>query len=153
LTTRIKGKKDPIKIIVDSDLCINPKARFMKNNNVILATAKSAKKTKIKEFESIGAKVIVAGESMVDLKALMKKLTNHGIRSILLEGGSELNASAIEAGIISKIYFFIAPKIIGGRNAKSPVGGAGIEKMKHALDLKNMKTRKSGNDILIEAEL
>lgn len=168
LTARIKGGHDPIRIIIDSDLCISTKAkflgprprtldespsRFMKKGNLIIATTENATKKRIRKFESLGARVIVAGKKRVDLKKLMKELANLDIQSILLEGGSELSGSAIKAGIVDKIYFFVAPKIIGGANSKGPVGGAGIEKMNDALKLKNLRARQVGEDWLLEAEL
>jgi diaminohydroxyphosphoribosylaminopyrimidine deaminase/5-amino-6-(5-phosphoribosylamino)uracil reductase len=153
LTARIKGGHDPIRIIVDSDLCIGPKSSFMKRNNVILATTESATKTRISKFESMGARVIISGKKRVDLKKLMKELGALGIQSVLLEGGSELCGSAVENKIVDKIYFFVASKIIGGRNAKGPIGGAGIEKIKDALKVKNMLVKESGEDLLIEADL
>ena len=154
LTTRIKGKADPIRIIVDSDLCISERSKFMGNpEKVILATTRSAKKSRVEKFRSAGARVIVAGEKKVDLKKLMRELGALEIQSVMLEGGSELIGSAIEEKIVDKIYFVIAPKIIGGEEAKGPVGGKGIAKMKDALKLKNMKVKKMGEDLLVEAEL
>jgi diaminohydroxyphosphoribosylaminopyrimidine deaminase/5-amino-6-(5-phosphoribosylamino)uracil reductase len=153
LTTRIKGKPDPIRIIVDSDLCISEKSKFMRNaKNVILATGRGAKKSRIEKFKKTGARVIIAGEKMVGLKKLMKEVGTLGIQSVMLEGGSELIGSAIEAGIVDKLYFVIAPKIIGGEDAKGPVGGKGIGRMRDALKLKNMKVKKMGDDLLIEAD-
>jgi diaminohydroxyphosphoribosylaminopyrimidine deaminase/5-amino-6-(5-phosphoribosylamino)uracil reductase len=153
LTTRIVGRPNPIRIVVDSDLCISSKSKFMDIGNVIVATSKKASKARIRVFQKAGAKVIVVGERKVDLKKLMKELGKIEIQSVMLEGGSELIGSAIEAGIVDKIYLVVAPKIIGGRNAKSPVGGDGIKRMKDALKLKNMKYKILGEDLLIEAEL
>jgi len=165
LTARVTGGRNPIRIIVDSDMDLKPDSKFMKdadNMEVIIATTETTPKQKIEKFESLGARIIVCrkqngrnGESNgeVDLKKLMRELGKLGIQSILLEGGSELNGSAIEAGIVDKIYFFIAPKLIGGRDAKGPIGGKGIEKMGQALKLKNMKMEKIGEDWLMSAEL
>jgi len=161
LTARTKGGRDPIRIIIDSDLCLDPNSKFMKNGKgkIVIATSPLAPKQKIRKFESLGARVLVCGKrngensGEVELNKLMRKLGKLGIQSILLEGGSELNGSAIEAGIVDKIYFFIAPKIIGGRDAKGPIGGKGIERMNQALKLKDMKMEKVGEDWLMSAEL
>jgi len=170
LTSRIKGGRNPIRIIVDSDLCLNPHSRFMRHGaRIIIATSASAKKQKIKsrdlrsralnefhssrKFESLGARVLVCGKREVDLKKLMRELGRLGIQSIMMEGGSELNGSAIKSGIVDKIYFFIAPIIIGGREAKGPIGGNGIEKLSQKLKLKNVKMEKIGVDFLLSAEL
>ncbi len=157
LTARTKGAHQPMRIIVDSDLCLDTKARFMRNpESVIIATTEHAKKQKknaVSRFESLGARLLFCGKHDVDLKALMRKLGKLGIQSVLLEGGSELNGSAMEAKIVDKIYFFIAPKIVGGKDAKGPIGGKGIEKMASAMPLENMKMEKIGNDWLLSAEL
>jgi diaminohydroxyphosphoribosylaminopyrimidine deaminase/5-amino-6-(5-phosphoribosylamino)uracil reductase len=73
-----------------------------------------------------------------------------GMKKILIEGGSELNAKALEAGIVDRVMLFIAPKIIGGRDAKGVVGGEGIDKVAQATVLKNMKMKRVGADLLLE---
>jgi len=156
LTSRIKSGRDPIRIIVDSDLCLNPHAKFMRHGaRIIIATSTLAKKqkSKIEKFESLGARVLVCGMKEVDLNKLMRELGKLGIQSVLMEGGSELNGSAIEEGIVDKIYFFIAPIIIGGREAKGPIGGNGIERLGQKLKLKNVKMEKIGEDWLLTADL
>lgn len=79
----------------------------------------------------------------------MKKLGEMEIDSVLIEGGGTINASALEAGIVNKVYAYIAPKLIGGKEALSPVTGKGIKDMKDAIKLKDVETQKIGNDILI----
>jgi len=78
-------------------------------------------------------------------------LAQREISSILVEGGAELNASLIEQGLVDKFYWFIAPKIIGGREAKSPVGGSGYQFMREALELSIRDIKSLGRDILITA--
>lgn len=157
LTARIRGGHNPIRVIVDSDLCLDPHSKFMDDGEVIIATTEIAKKQKSKsktgKFESHGARILFCGKHEVDLKKLMRELGKLGVQSVLMEGGSELNGSAIEAGIVDRVYFFIAPKIIGGRDVKGPVGGRGIEKMSRALKLKDMKIEKIGEDWLLSAGL
>ncbi len=154
LTCRIPEGHDPMKVIVDSELRVPFNAKFMAEpSRVVIAATERANKIKINKFQKLGARVIVCGKEKVDLNALMHELAKTGVQSVLLEGGSELNASALEARIVDKLYFFIAPKIIGGKEAKGPVGGRGIEKMSEALNLKKMKIKKIGNDLLIEAEI
>ena len=91
--------------------------------------------------------------NLIDLNDLMVKLGEEKISSILLEGGSELNWSAIEAGIVNKIYTFIAPKIIGGKNAKSPISGEGFADLESCIKVKNQKIKKIDCDYLIVSEV
>ena len=86
----------------------------------------------------------------VDLNDLMRRLGELNIDSILLEGGSTLNYSALEEGIVDKVMIYMAPKIIGGETAKTPVGGRGIDKLNNAFKLKNITTMNVGKDILVE---
>ena len=89
----------------------------------------------------------------VDINDLMIKLGQKGIDSILLEGGATLNAAFLEAGCVDEVYAFIAPKIIGGEHSKSPVGGQGIELMKDAIVLNDIKIETFDNDILIKGKI
>ncbi len=79
----------------------------------------------------------------------MSELGRREITSILLEGGGTLNFSMIRAGLVDKIYAFIAPKILGGKNALTPVEGAGFEKIADAAELENLTAEKIGADILL----
>lgn len=156
LTTHGKGR-DPYRVIVDGDLCIPPGAKILgsRDGKTIIATSGKAPKNKIKKINgaNCGVQVFICGKSWVDMRKLVLGLSAMGMKRILIEGGGELNAKALEAGIVDRVYFFIAPKIIGGRNAKSVIGGDGIEKMADALRLKNMKLKKIGGDFLIQAEV
>ena len=89
----------------------------------------------------------------VDINDLMNKLGAMGIDSLLLEGGATLNAAFLESGCVDEIYSFIAPKIIGGTNSKSPIAGKGIDMMKDAIMLKDIKIEQFDNDILIKCKV
>ena len=89
------------------------------------------------------------GAHGVNLVELMKKLGEQNIDSILLEGGGTLNASALEDGIVNKVYAYIAGKLIGGMDARSPVEGMGIDRMADAITLKNMEIERLGDDFCI----
>ena len=89
----------------------------------------------------------------VDLADLMRQLGALGIDGILLEGGSALAFSALEAGVVHRVQAYIAPKIIGGAGAKSPVGGLGFDKMVQALPLKDVTCMPMDEDFLIEGRL
>jgi len=157
LTTRLDGRsgKDPVRIIIDSSARIPLKAKVFnpgsKASVIIAATAK-ADKGKIKALEANGAEVIITPlkDNGVDLSFLMRELGKRGIDSVLLEGGGRLNYSALKSGIVDKANFFIAPKIIGGETARTPVEGEGIEYMKDAIMLHKTEFYKFGDDIMIE---
>jgi diaminohydroxyphosphoribosylaminopyrimidine deaminase/5-amino-6-(5-phosphoribosylamino)uracil reductase len=88
----------------------------------------------------------------VDLKKMLMTLAKKGIINILVEGGGELIAGLVKEKLVDRFLVFIAPKIIGGRDAKTAVEGQGVEKIKDALLLKKMSVKMFKEDILIEAE-
>lgn len=157
LTTRLEGvpSRDPIRIVVDTKARIPLEANVLNLNSnarTIVAVTELAPAEKLQKIKDKGGEVIITPlkNNKVDLNYLMKALGEKGIDSILIEGGSELNFSAIEAGIVDKVNAFIAPKIIGGNMAKTPIGGQGIELMKNALILNNIDIQRFGDDLMIE---
>ena len=155
LTCRLEGGKNPIRIIIDSTLRIPMESKIIKGADItptIIAAAEGADKDKISLLESKGVKVIItkAKNHSVDLKDLMNKLGELKIDSILLEGGAALNFSALEEGIVDKVQIYIAPKLIGGEESKTPVGGKGIELLKDAFRVEKLTACFIGEDILLE---
>lgn len=155
LTTRLDKGTDAERIIVDSTLRIpldSNVLRLKSKANTIIATTEKADSKKLKALEDMGACIIITPlkEDKVDLNYLMKTLGEFKIDSILLEGGSSLNYTALRENIIDKIYSFISPKFIGGNEAKTPIGGQGISLMKDAVNLKNISIHNFSEDILIE---
>jgi len=160
LNTRLEDQKgsDPVRIIVDSNGRIPLEVKVLNlqsNKKTIIALTEKANKDKIKALEEKGAEIILtlSKKGRVDLSLLMKKLGERNIDSILLEGGSELNYAALEEGIVHKVNAFIAPKLIGGNNAKTPVGGEGRKFMKEAIALEGIDIHTFGHDIMIEGYL
>ena len=106
-------------------------------------------------YKDKGCKIIVVSKknNHVDLKELMKKLGEENIDSILLEGGGTLNWSALNSGIVNKVQAYIAPKIFGGIDAKTPVLGIGVDSPDNSFYLSNSKIIRIDEDILIESEV
>ncbi|MBU3144210.1 bifunctional diaminohydroxyphosphoribosylaminopyrimidine deaminase/5-amino-6-(5-phosphoribosylamino)uracil reductase RibD [Clostridium sp. CF012] len=157
LTTRREGliSLNPTRIIIDSRARIPLEAKVLKcdeKTKTIIVTTEFADKSKIEAIKQKGAEVIVthSKNNWVDLKHLMTVLGEMGIDSILLEGGSTINYSAIEAGIVDKIITFISPKIFGGTSSKTTVGGKGIEHVKDSIALRDIEITRFDEDIMIE---
>lgn len=112
---------------------------------------------KEKALAKKGVQVIRCGSpscgNRVDLCLLMKKLGELGLDSVLVEGGGALNFSLLKAGLVQRIYSFVAPKIFGGAAAPSPVAGSGVLEVADAFSLSQIDARKIGSDVLIEYEL
>jgi len=91
------------------------------------------------------APVMLFGES--DLRAVLKELGSRSIQSVLVEGGATVAGEFVDAGLVNKVTFFIAPKIVGGTDAPSAIGGVGVEMMSGALELENVTVKQRGKDI------
>ncbi len=155
LTPRmVKNGTDPMKVVIDSELKTPMKCNLMKQpSKLIIATTNKAPKAKINKFYQKGVNVIVLNSKrgMVDLKELMKELGKKEITSLMIEGGSQLNSSAIKDRIADKLLIFTAPKIVG--NGLEAIGNLGITNIDKAVKLKNIKTMKIGKDVLLEGYL
>lgn len=158
LTTRLKEEncKSPKAIIIDSKLSIPLEANILetlKEREIIIACTDEFDNEKKSILEQKGVRIIVAHKdenNKVDLKYVIKELGKLGIDSILLEGGGNLNFSALNSGIVDKVMCFIAPKLLGGESSKTPVEGKGIEKIKDAIKVNNITYKTMGNDLLLE---
>ena len=89
----------------------------------------------------------------MDLNALTERLGQMGIDSVLLEGGSTLNWSALDQGIVNRVHAYISPGLFGGATAKTPVGGRGAEFPYQGFSLVKTNITVLDQDILIEGEL
>jgi diaminohydroxyphosphoribosylaminopyrimidine deaminase/5-amino-6-(5-phosphoribosylamino)uracil reductase len=160
LTTRMVSAigRDPIRIVVDSTGRIPLSARMLKDgavHPVIIATTKSFPGHKRIYLEAAGHKIMILPDQdgRVDLKQLMIELGKLEIDGILLEGGGTLNESALKRGIVDEIQFIIAPLLIGGREAITPVEGEGFKTVDEGIRLHQMTTQKMGDDILVKARV
>ena len=162
LNVRVEGWKSPVRIVCDSSLRIpldSQIVRSAKEYRTIVAYAGREENEEItekitKKIEQLHAKGVDTiccpdEKGQIDLKKLMTYLGNEGIDSILLEGGGTLNDSALRAGIVKEVHCFIAPKLFGGKNSKTPVQGIGIGLPSEALKLKCTDICRIGEDIRI----
>lgn len=157
LTTRLEGVegRDPIKVIVDSHGRIPIDSKVFqtgsKATTIVAVTDAIDDSNLIRIKEKAVVIVIPEKDGLVDLIYLFKKLGERGIDSVLIEGGGNLNYSAVSANIVDKLITFIAPKIIGGKDAITSFEGIGIEKMEQAILLKESKIYQFDEDIMIES--
>ena len=159
LNVRVEGWKSPIRILCDSGLRIPLDGQIVKSAGkyrTIVAYADSenteAKRKRLHEME-VETICCPDENNQVDLKKLMKYLGEEGIDSILLEGGGTLNDSALRAGIVQEVQAFIAPKLFGGMNSKTPVEGIGVRFPSEAVKLKCTDICQIGEDIRITCQV
>lgn len=160
LNTRLaSGKKgrDPIRIVLDTNLKTNPDAKVFDpsiGGPSIIVCGKDPALARVRKFEKIGVEVLPLPlkKGRPSMKRLLRELGRRNIQSLLIEGGSQINSSAlITEKIVDKVLFFFAPKIIGGESAPSMVGGAGILKMADSILLDIVQLKRMGPDFFIEA--
>ncbi len=151
LTTRLdEGRgKDPVRIILDAgDYLAGDRKVFQLQSDAPTWVAVPEGGV----FEGADELLEIPGKNGgLDMRMLMSTLAERDITSVLIEGGGTTLATAFEAGVVDKVQFFVAPKIVGGRDAVTAVEGGGIDKMTDAIMLENMSSRAVGEDILIEA--
>ena len=167
---RQQSVRQPIRIIVDTKASISLDSNIVKTANeyrTILAigrdvtpvaseqTTVNSQQPKADILKSFNVEILQCEEKdgHVDINDLMIKLGQMGIDSLLLEGGSCLNAAFLEADCVDEVYAFIAPKIIGGEHSKSPIGGKGIELMRDAITFDKVEIEQIENDILIKGRI
>lgn len=157
LTTRLDDRegKDPVRIILDTHLSIAPNARVLQQASAadtILVAGKGVGRSKKTVFEKAGVRVIETAlkHNQIDMAALMAQLGAMEISSLLVEGGSQVLASAFHAGIVDKVQFFYAPKVLGGDDGVPICSGPGAELMSQSVPIKDISVHRFDDDVLIE---
>ncbi|MEI7634139.1 MAG: bifunctional diaminohydroxyphosphoribosylaminopyrimidine deaminase/5-amino-6-(5-phosphoribosylamino)uracil reductase RibD [bacterium] len=157
LNVRLPGfdGRQPKRIIADATLRIPVRARCLESaqpGQCIIATTENAQPEKIERLRKAGHHILVlpGRRKLLDLAELIRELHLLEIQSILSEGGSSLHGSLFQSRYVDKILAFIAPKIVGGVTAKSPISGWGISNMSMALTLTNVAFTQFDEDVCIE---
>jgi diaminohydroxyphosphoribosylaminopyrimidine deaminase/5-amino-6-(5-phosphoribosylamino)uracil reductase len=155
LTTRLPDGdgRDAIRIILDSKARIPLDSKILNLNSkakTIIAITPSVPEDKVEQLKKYADVLIISEkDGKINLTELMKKLAQMEITNILVEGGAEVNASALKEGVVDRVMFFIAPKIIGNNIAPGPIGGDGVEDPSEAIKLTDISVTQVGDDILI----
>lgn len=150
-----KGKQ-PLRVIIDSKLRIPLTSRVLDTSTgqgTMIATTRSAPADKIEGLEKMGLKVTVVDnreDGEVSLRSLMSLLGKSNITSVLIEGGSEISSSALREGIVDKVVVFYSPRIIGGRDSISMVGGPAPKALDESIFLKDISIKRLGEDIMVQ---
>ncbi len=154
LTARLPGGigKNPVRVILDSQARTPLQARVITDGQAatIIAVTDRAPAERVQALAAAGAEVLrVNAGPEVDLAGLLTILGNREISSIFVEGGAGVNGSFLQAGLVDRVYAFIAPRLVGGVKAHSPIGGQGISSLADAIVLEHMSVESLEEDILI----
>lgn len=163
LNCRIDGAHQPLRIILDSHLRIPMGSRLVRSAKeyplLIVCNESNRDReegaSRIQKLEEAGAKVWTLPEKNghPDLNVLMQRLGEEKIDSVLIEGGGTVNEAALKAHIVHHVYAYIAPKIFGGEDAKTPVEGLGIRLPQECAQLRLAKITVLLNDMLLEYDV
>lgn len=157
LTCRLPDCRNPVRIICDTHLRIPVDSQIIKTapkyRTIVAFSEGDENKANLLRSLSCELIKIPTSNGHLDLKLLMKRLGEMTIDSILLEGGGQLNWSALESNIVNKVQVYIAPKLLGGEDAPSPIRGLGADHPDNAVQLTPPQITILGSDILLESEV
>ena len=157
LTTRLpEGEgKDPVRVVLDSRARTPVDAQIITQSSqspTVIVTTSDAPRDKLQQLSDAGAQIIQlsADDHGICLHELLHKLGEQEITGLLIEGGARVNSTFINKSLVDKVFWFIAPIIIGGNSAPGPVGGTGITALAEATKLSDISMQRYGEDICIE---
>lgn len=148
LGTRILGKWDPVRIILDTTLKIPLTSRVLRDDNVVVVTTAAANSKKRAVLLSKGIEVVVQPGKKISLHKLMQELYRREIISVLVEGGGQMLGSFVDEKLVDKVYAVHAPLLIGGEQAISAVRGKGASTVAEAIRLKEVSFKKLGDNMV-----
>jgi diaminohydroxyphosphoribosylaminopyrimidine deaminase / 5-amino-6-(5-phosphoribosylamino)uracil reductase len=160
LTNRLpEPARQPLRVVVDSTLRIQPAARVLAGQDrapTLVVTTERASAEASAAIRATGAEVIAVAaggpDDRVDLAVLLRLLGERGLLSVLVEGGGEVNGALFDAGLVDGVVAFLAPLIIGGREAPAAVAGRGVKSLADAPRLEHLELTRIGDDLMISGE-
>ncbi len=154
LTTRLPDGcgKNPVRIVLDSAARMPLNSKMLRDGaaKTVIAVTEQAPAEQVEALGFAGAEIITCGKGpRVDLRMLLQELAKREITSVFIEGGGTVNFSFLREGLVDKVYAFLAPKIVGGRNALTPVEGEGFGELSEAVQLDGLTAEPLDGDILL----
>ncbi len=155
----LRGKvKQPVRVVVDSYARTPPNANVIRSAETpcIIAVTEKAPSERVDALKRAGAEVWKLPEDLtgrVSLLELLKRLAERDIVSVLVEGGSELAGALVAQRLVDRVILFIAPLLIGGKEAVPAIGGEGFERLSEALRLTKLRLKRLGNDLVLMAKV
>lgn len=146
-----KRRRPLVRVVVEQYLHLSPESQLAQTTEaapVIIFACGDPDEDNLGALQSRGVEVIMQS-SALDLGSVLDELGKRSIQSLLLEGGPSLAGLFLEAGLVDKITFFVAPMFIGSQDAPSAIGGAGAESIKDALQLERIEVTQHGRDVEI----
>ena len=154
LTTRLENETkahDPHRVILDSHLRMPLDAKALNVNSkarTYVATTIAASAQNMREIKKKKGEILIIDDvdGRVNLLLLMEELAKMGMTNVLIEGGARVNAQALRDGIVDKVMFFVAPKLLGGDDARGSIGGKSPESLDDAVVLREVHYSRVGDE-------
>lgn len=148
-----KEKHRPlVRVVLDGDLRLSPNSKLAqtaRESPVIIFASERADASRVEALASCGVEIVRTTGGTRNLEEVLRELGRRSIQSVLVEGGATVAGAFIDAGLVNKISFFIAPIIIGGCDAPAAIGGTGAERIKDAVELHHVEIKQHGRDVEI----
>ena len=145
--------RSPLRVILDSRLRSPRSARVFSGNTPTLVATSAAPKAAVSGRSNVAWLKIPRKRNGLDLKTLLKRLADLGVARLLIEGGSKIHSSFLDAGLVDEIRLFLSPQLIGGESARTFYEGRGARDLSDSLRLQNPTVKKIGPDFLISGAL
>lgn len=157
LTCRLRGGRNPLRVILDGRLRVPLHARVLTNAasaRTLVVTGRQASTAKIRQVEALGAQVLRLPEKAgrVSMRRLLQALGQRDVMSVLIEGGATVAAAALTARLVDRLLIFYAPKLIGG-DGRPMLGALGVRHLRHALRLGRLRVQRFAADVLVDTEM
>jgi 2,5-diamino-6-(ribosylamino)-4(3H)-pyrimidinone 5'-phosphate reductase len=152
LTVRYTKGKNPVRIILDSQGNISSKSKILQTSNevpTIIAVSKKITKSNLKKLYKFPVEVIITGENFVNIKSLLKKLSDRKITTILVEGGGTINWEFIKQNLFDELIITLSPFLIGGNDAISFIQGNGFDKISKSPNLRLKSIKRLKNHLVL----
>ncbi len=145
-----------LRIVLDSQLRLPPSSRLVEscNHDLMVVTTSAASAARRKVLEARGVQILTSDGrgGRTDIALVAHWLARERYLSLMIEAGSRVNWSALDAGVVDKIFFYYAPKILGGMESLPVAGGAGRKRRKDAIRLHDVKLHPiSADEFAVEA--
>jgi diaminohydroxyphosphoribosylaminopyrimidine deaminase/5-amino-6-(5-phosphoribosylamino)uracil reductase len=151
LTARGRGQRSPVRVVVDARAELSPEGYLARTAHEVPVIAAVGEGSDATALEACGVLVerLPLREGRVELEPLLRRLVGRGVHSVLCEGGASVAGSLLDAGLVDEVIWFVAPKLVGGREAPGAVAGEGVSTMANARQLDRVRLRKFGDDVAV----
>jgi diaminohydroxyphosphoribosylaminopyrimidine deaminase/5-amino-6-(5-phosphoribosylamino)uracil reductase len=150
-----KRRRPLVRVVLDEALTVSSESRLVgsvKEAPVLIFAGNSGRESQRSDLESNGVEIVRDSTNGRDFLAILDELGRRSLQSVLVEGGASVAGKFFDTGLVNKVSFFLAPIIIGGREAPNAIGGQGAATLAQAFQLENVEITQRGRDLEVTGE-